>query len=61
MLQKCLRIRSVREATGLGVSTIYDMMSKGTFPRPVKLTGKAVAWLESDIEEWLASRQRTAA
>lgn len=60
MTPKCLRIRSVREVTGLGISTIYDLMSKGLFPRPVRLTGKAVAWLESDIEEWLASRQRAA-
>lgn len=56
MIQKHLRRREVERLTGLSRTTIYDMMSKGQFPRPVKLTGKAVAWRESVIEEWLASR-----
>ena len=54
--EKHLRRRKVEELTGLSRSTIYDLMSKGAFPRPVKLTGKAVAWPESSIAEWLAQR-----
>lgn len=56
MAQKHLRRRAVEEITGLSRSTIYHMMSKGLFPRPVKLTGKAVGWPESAIAEWLDSR-----
>ena len=54
--EKHLRRRKVEELTGLSRSTIYELMSKGAFPRPVKLTGKAVAWPESSIAEWLAQR-----
>lgn len=61
MAQKHLRRRAVEEITGLSRSTIYDLMSKGQFPRPVKLTGKAVAWPESAIADWLESRQSAAA
>ncbi len=57
MLEKHLRRRAVEDATGLSRSTIYDLMAKGEFPRPVKLTGKAVGWPESAISEWLAQRQ----
>lgn len=57
MAQKHLRRRAVEEITGLSRSTIYDMMSKGLFPRPVKLTGKAVGWPESAVSDWLNSRQ----
>ena len=53
---KHLRRRAVEEKTGLSRSTIYDLMTKGLFPRPVRLTGRAVAWPESAIAEWLASR-----
>lgn len=56
MAQKHLRRRAVEEITGLSRSTIYDMMSKGLFPRPVKLTGKAVGWPEDVVSEWLNSR-----
>jgi prophage regulatory protein len=51
-----LRRRAVEDLTGLSRSTIYNLMSKDAFPRPVKLTGKAVAWPESKISEWLAQR-----
>lgn len=56
MTDKHLRRRAVEDLTGLSRSTIYDLMSKDAFPRPVKLTDKAVAWPESKISEWLAQR-----
>lgn len=59
MLEKHLRRPAVEEATGLKRSAIYDLMSKGKFPRPIKLTGKAVAWPESAIVEWLNDRSRS--
>lgn len=61
MAQKHYRRRAVEEITGLSRSTIYDLMSKGLFPRPVKLTGKAVAWPESSITDWLNSRPTNSA
>jgi prophage regulatory protein len=51
-----LRRPAVEAMTGLSRSTIYDLMAKGEFPKPVKLTAKAVAWPESAIADWLASR-----
>lgn len=56
MAEKHYRRRAVEEITGLSRSTIYDLMAKGQFPRPVKLTAKAVAWPESAITDWLATR-----
>ncbi|PLL13658.1 DNA-binding protein [Tabrizicola sp. TH137] len=56
MAQKYLRRPAVEEMTGLSRSTIYLLMSRGDFPRPVKLTTKAVAWSEAAVTEWLASR-----
>lgn len=55
--EKHLRRRDVQHITGLARSTIYDLMARGEFPRPVKLTGKAVGWPESKIADWLANRQ----
>ena len=56
---KHLRRRAVEVLTGLSRSTIYDLMAKGVFPRPVRLTAKAVAWPESAIAAWLATRPKT--
>jgi prophage regulatory protein len=55
--EKHLRRRDVQHITGLARSTIYNLMARREFPRPVKLTGKAVGWPESKIAEWLADRQ----
>ena len=35
------------------VTTIYLRVSQGTFPKPVSLGGRAVGWLEAEIQEWL--------
>ena len=59
MPEKHLRRRAVEEVTGLSRSTIYELMSRGEFPRPVKLTSKAVAWPEGVIAAWLAARPNT--
>lgn len=56
MATKYLRRHAVEEMVGLKTTTIYKLMSEGAFPRPVKLTGRAVAWPESAIVEWLESR-----
>lgn len=59
MVDKHFRRRAVEEITGLSRSTIYLMMKRGEFPRPVKLTGKAVGWPESTVAAWLESRHQT--
>lgn len=60
MPQKYLRRAEVENITGLSRSSIYKLMSEGDFPRPVKLTAKAVAWPESAIADWLNSRPAAA-
>ena len=48
-----LRRPDVESRTGLSRSSIYDGMSKGTFPQAVKLGVRAVGWRKSDITNWL--------
>ena len=55
-MSRFLRRRSVEDRTGLSRSTIYLFVQNGTFPRPVRIGGRAVAWLESDIDAWIEAR-----
>ena len=49
-----IRKKEVMHRTGLSSSSIYDLMAKGLFPQKITLAGgKSVAWLESDVEQWL--------
>ncbi|WP_153146435.1 AlpA family transcriptional regulator [Dechloromonas sp. H13] len=56
MTSTILRLPTVRSRIGLSRSTIYSHVAKGSFPKPVSLGPRAIGWLESDVEEWLASR-----
>lgn len=51
-----LRLPAVKAATGLSRSTIYDRISKGSFPAPVSLGGHVVGWPSSVVNAWI---QRT--
>ena len=35
---------------------IYWLMAKGDFPANVKTGPKAVAWIEADVDAWIAAR-----
>ncbi len=39
-------------------STLYYLVNKGTFPAPVKISERAVAWRESEVLEWIESREK---
>lgn len=59
-----LRRREVEARTGLSRSTIYLRVAERSFPSPIKLGGRAVGWVEDEIETWLqqqvaASRKAT--
>jgi prophage regulatory protein len=62
-LQRYLRRRDLTERYNLPRSTIYDLVAKGLFPKPIRLGVRAVGWSVAELEEWERSRaaDRTAA
>lgn len=52
MTTRLLRRPEVENITGLSRASIYEKMDKGDFPRPVKTGLRAVAWVESEINDW---------
>lgn len=48
-----LRKPIVLQRTGLTHSTLYYFINEGTFPKPLKLGKRTVAWKESEIDEWI--------
>jgi prophage regulatory protein len=52
-----LRRRQVEKRVGLTRSPLYARIKAGTFPKPVQLgNGRAVGWLEHEIDSWLAEQ-----
>ena len=56
MVQNILRLALVKQRTGLSRSSIYSSIKSGTFPRQITLGPRAVGWLESSIDDWIATR-----
>jgi predicted DNA-binding transcriptional regulator AlpA len=54
--QRLLDIDVVRGRAGnVCRQTIYNMVNRGEFPAPIKF-GRRSLWLESEFEQWIASR-----
>lgn len=55
-----LKAKDVSKLTSLSAHTIYLLAHDGEFPRPVKLTQKRIAWRESEVFDWMKSRETAA-
>lgn len=53
---RLIRRKEVQIKTGLWASSIYALMKKDEFPKPITLSTRRVAWIESDIEKWILER-----
>lgn len=53
---RMLRLPQVIELTGLGRDSIYRLGNAGQFPRPRKISERASAWREDEIQKWIESR-----
>lgn len=51
-----LRLPRVVERCGLCKDEIYKLEARGLFPKRVKLTPRASAWIAREVTEWLLER-----
>jgi len=51
-----LRRPEVIRRTGLSRSYLVELEAKGRFPKRVKLSDRASAWIEAEVVEWMESR-----
>jgi len=54
--QKFIRLTQVQEIVPYSASQIWRLEKKGTFPSRVRLGENRVAWLSSEINEWVQAR-----
>ncbi|WP_373332148.1 helix-turn-helix transcriptional regulator [Thiopseudomonas alkaliphila] len=50
---RLISIKEVMHKTSLAKSTIYKYISEGRFPKSAPLSASKVAWLESEVDEWI--------
>ena len=51
-----IRLPEVQRRTGYGKAWIYRLISQKKFPSSVKIGTRAIAFVESEIDEWVDQR-----
>ena len=52
-MTQLLRMKQVRQATSLSRSEIYRRLSRAEFPQPIKLGTRSVAWVDTEIQDFI--------
>jgi prophage regulatory protein len=55
-VQRVLRFPEVSEATGLKRTQIEVLVARKEFPKPIRVSSRRIAWLESEVADWQAKR-----
>lgn len=53
---RIIRLKEVLNMTGLARSSVYRLMDSKLFPAAVSLGDRAVGWVESEVQDWIALR-----
>lgn len=53
MSNTLIRLTEVQRRTGYSKAWIYRLMGQGKFPASVKIGSRAIAFVESEIDEWI--------
>lgn len=56
MSQSLIRLPEVQRRTGYSKAWIYKLIDQGRFPKPVKIGSRSIAFVESEVDEWIAER-----
>ena len=54
--KRLIRRSEVEKITGLTTSRLYEMMKAKEFPKAVPIGPFAVAWVESEVDQWVNAR-----
>ena len=60
MTIRLLSIEQVMDKVPVSRQKIYAMIGKGEFPEQKKISPNRVAWLQSDIDDWIEQRSLNA-
>ncbi|WP_394752806.1 helix-turn-helix transcriptional regulator [Crenothrix sp.] len=61
-IHRAIRRPQLEQATGLKRTSIYNKLNPKspqydpTFPRPINLSSRTIAWVESEVQAWIDSR-----
>ncbi|WP_455811859.1 helix-turn-helix transcriptional regulator [Pseudomonas graminis] len=56
MSKNLIRMSDTMRRTGYGKAWIYRLISQDKFPKPIKIGSRSIAFVESEIDDWINQR-----
>ncbi len=53
---RLIRLSDVLDLTSLSRSSVYRLVERGQFPRPVRSGSRIVRWSLADVQKWMQKR-----
>ncbi|MEX0447874.1 helix-turn-helix transcriptional regulator [Xenorhabdus sp. SGI246] len=54
--ENLIRLPEIQRRTGYGKAWIYKPIADNRFPKQVKIGTRSVAFIESEVDSWIAQR-----
>jgi len=54
--QQIIKLPQVEAKTTFSRATIYRLISKGEFPKQVKLSERSSGWIKEEVNNWLENK-----
>ena len=51
-----IRQDEVTKITSIPKSSIHSEVQEGKFPKPIKLSARTIAWVKSEVIEWMENK-----
>ncbi|MFZ5295142.1 helix-turn-helix transcriptional regulator [Enterobacter bugandensis] len=51
-----IRFHEVQKRTGYSKAWLYRLMSQGKFPSSIKIGSRSIAFVESEVDDWINQR-----
>jgi len=57
-MTQLIRKSTVLQRCGISQSSLYRQIQAGTFPGPVLISERCVAWVEHEVDAWMEAKRR---
>ena len=56
MNYRLLRPAEAANKTGISLSHLYLLVTEDKFPRPIKISDRVTAFVESEVDQWISEK-----
>jgi prophage regulatory protein len=56
MTDRLMKVGEVAAKVALHEATVFELVSRGKFPAPIRLSRRASRWSETEVDAWIADR-----